>query len=199
VGEIQQGRYDHLLRRTTAQVGGGSKVGNALEDLFPVLEVENCPSELLRAVGWTLGAGQSDQLPAAGTRAAIQIFNPAGSGHLVVVTKVAVSTSAAAGIAQGPSFDALVTTSTAGQQRDTRATVLRQTVALIQEQDDGLVANLYFLFVSANVTHILEDPNDVAVLSPGTGWRITTIANDIRLRASFLYRERVAEPEELDF
>jgi len=199
MGRIQQTRYDNLIRRTTDQYGGGSKVGEALEDLFPVIDVENTPSELLRATGWKLGAGQSSQVPAAATRAAIQLFNPAGSGHLIVLTSVTVSVNTAGPLTSGPSFTALATTSTPGQQRDTRAAVLAETVGLIQEQDDGLVANLFSPFLAANVIFVQTDPNDIAVLTPGTGWRVSTNADDITLRVSFLWRERVANPAELNF
>lgn len=199
MGEIQQGRYDRLLRRTTAQVGPGSKVGNALEDLFPVIEVENTPSELLRATGWKLGAGQSARVPAAGLVAAIQLFNPAGSRHLITLTSVFVSVSAATNIASGPSFDALTRSSIPGQQRDTREGELRETVGLIQDEDSGAVANILQIFGLANILIPLTDPNDIAVLAPGTGWRLAAQTIDIALRVSFLWRERVAEPEELDF
>lgn len=199
MGEIQQGRYDRLLRRTAAQVGPGSKVGNALEDLFPVLEVENTPSELLRAVGWKLGAGQSVRTPAVGARAAIQLFNPAGSQHLIVLTKMLVGVRPFDRVNAGPSFDALVTASIAGQQRDTRDGVLSQTVGLIQREDNGLVANLLNFLLPDATTIEISDSNDIAVLAPGTGWRLTTGNLNTELNVSFFYRERVAEPEELDF
>lgn len=199
MGRIQQARYDHLLRRTTAQYGGGSKVGEALEDLFPVLEVESVPAELLRSVGWTLGAGQTVVGPAAGTRAVIQLFNPVGSGHLIVLTSYFFSITTAGEVAAGPSFDALTGSSLPGQQRDTRANILRNTVGLIQEEDDALVANLFNYRMEAQITVPISDQNDIAVLAPGTGWRLRTFAIDIPLRVSFLWRERVAEPEELNF
>lgn len=199
MGEIQQGRYDRLLRRTTAQVGPGSKVGNALEDLFPVLEVENCPSELLRAGGWKLGAGQTLRTPAVGLHSAIQLFNPADSRHLIVLTHVFLSADNNTLVSSGPSFAALTRASIPGQQRDTREGELRETVGLIQDEDDGLVANLLQTRLQTNVPQEQTDSNDIAVLSPGTGWRLTTAVADVALRVSFLYRERVAEPEELDF
>jgi len=199
MGRIQQSRYDHLLRRTTAQYGGGSKVGEALEDLFPVIEVENTTSELLRTTGWKLGAGQISITPAIGTRAAIQLFNPVGSGHLVVLTGIIFSSATSTEVRGGPSFAALTDTSTPGQQRDTRNGVLTRTVALIQEEDDGLVSNLINIRTASQVTQTISDPNDIAVLTPGTGWRMTTLGIDILLRMAFFYRERVGQPEEFNF
>jgi len=199
VGAIQQTRYDRLLRRTTAQYGGGSKLGEALEDLFPVMEVEDTPSELLRATGWILGAGQGNRAPAVGTKASIQLFNPAGSGNLVVLTDLFIGMAATTRCASGPSFSALTRASTPGQQRDTRNGELRRTVGLIQDEDDGLVSNLLNVQVIANETLHVQGHNDVAVLAPGSGWRVTTAVDDVTLRLSFFWRERVAQPEELDF
>jgi len=199
MGSIQQSRYDHLLRRTTAQYGGGSKLGEALEDLFPVLEVENTTSELLRATGWKLGASQRFRNPGAGTATRIQLFNPPGSGHLVVITQVLVGSEANDPVTMGPSFDALATLSVAGNQRDTREGVLRETVALNQTEDDALIASSVNIELLATPSFVLTDPNDVAVLAPGTGWRVGSTSVDRSLRVSFFYRERVAEPEELNF
>lgn len=199
MGEIQQGRYDRLLRRTTAQVGPGSKVGNALEDLFPMLEVESVPAELLRAVGWKLGAGQTTRTPAAGLFSAIQLFNPADSQHLFTLTRMIITVGTATTVQMGPSFTALTRASIAGQQRDTRETVLSETVGLIQDEDSGAVANLTSVFMQANTPFTLEDQNGIAVLAPGTGWRARTASIDVPLRIAFFWRERVAEPEELDF
>jgi len=199
MGRIQQARYDHLLRRTTAQYGGGSKVGEALEDLFPVLEVERVPAELLRSVGWTLGAGQTTVTPVPGTRAVIQLFNPVDSQNLIVLTSVFFSVTLDGEVSAGPSFDALTGFSIPGQQRDTRVGVLRNTVGLIQEEDDALVANLLNFRMEAQITQAVSDQNDIAVLAPGTGWRLRAFAVTVSLRVSFLYRERVAEPEELNF
>jgi len=164
-----------------------------------MLEVENTPSELLRAVGWILGAAQGNRAPAAGTKATIQLFNPVGSGHLIVLTDLFIGMASTTRCASGPSFSVLTRSSIPGQQRDTRDGELIQTVGLIQDEDDGLVSNLLNVQVIANETLHIQGQNDVAVLAPGTGWRVTTAVDDVTLRLSFFWRERVAEPEELDF
>ncbi len=45
--ELQQNRYDQLIRRVGGIIGPGSKVVEALGELFPVIDVENVPGELL--------------------------------------------------------------------------------------------------------------------------------------------------------
>jgi len=199
VGKILQGRYDRLLRRTTAQVGFGSKVGEALEDLFPTLDVENVPGELLRASGWILGMGRIDRTSAVGETNVQQIFNPAGSGHLITLTSVYISCNSNTAVSWGASFTELADASNPGQQRDTRDEEIRETVALFQRQDNGGGVVGGIAIISANTPLHLFDPNGIAVLAPGSAFRISTAGTNIRLATGWVFRERVAEPEELNF
>lgn len=199
MGNINQGRYDRLLRRTTAQVGPGSKVGNALEDLFPTLDVENVPGELLRASGWILGCGRTDRTSAIGTTNVQQLRNPPGSGQLITLTSVYISSNSNTAITWGPSFTALTDASVPGAQRDTRDGSIEPTVALLERQDAGVASAFGIAIVSANTPLHLFDPNGLAVLAPGGAFRLATAGTNIRLAVGWMWRERVAEPEELDF
>lgn len=199
MGNINQGRYDRLLRRTTAQVGPGSKVGNALEDLFPVLEVENAPIELLRASGWVVGMGQIFATSAVGTTPAHQLFNPPNSSKLVVLTHLSFVATAAVVIRYGPAFVALTDASIPGAQRDTRDGQIRSTVALLQREDDGVASTFAMRRLAASVQQEIFDQNGLAVLAPGSGFVLTSATTNVNLGTSWLWRERVAEPEELDF
>lgn len=199
MGLINQGRYDRMLRRTTAQVGPGSKVSNALEDLFPTLEVESAPMELLRAGGWTFGTGSVARTAAAGQTNNLALFNPADSGHLIVLTKFIFYANPSADMVMGPIFTSLTGSSLTGAQRDTRDGEIKGTVGRIQHQDNA-AASLFGLFRAvSNVNFILEDPNGIAVLAPGSGWQLHNPVVAATMRASFFWRERVAEPEELNF
>jgi len=199
VGNINQGRYDHLLRRTTAQVGPGSKVGNALEDLFPTLDVENAPMELLRASGWVFGTGFLAEVPSAGNNAAIALFNPADSGHLVVCTTININGPSAVDVMIGPIFTALASVNLPGAQRDTRAGAIAQTVARLQSDENATSSAFLRIPIVANVNTQLTDIDGYYVLAPGSGMQVFANTVDITIRAGFLWRERVAEPEELDF
>ena len=199
MGKILQGRYDRLLRRTTAQVGFGSKVGEALEDLFPTLDVEQAPMELLRAAGWKFGMGSRAATSAAGTFGSHQLFNRVGSGHLIVLTGLYITNAGADIMLFGPSFTQLVDSQGGGAERDTRAGVLSPTVGVTQEEDDGAPSLFGAVRVESNVTFKMEDPNGLAVLAPGTGFRLSGSALAQTLRTSWFWRERVAEPEELNF
>lgn len=199
MGDINQGRYDRLLRRTTAQVGPGSKVANALEDLFPVLDVERAPIELLRASGWFFASRSLSVTPAAGTVASIQLFNPVGSSRLMVLEYCGVRLVGAGAINEGPSFTALISTVAVGLQRDLRETVLSQTVGELQEEDDAALVVSGQVFLPAANTVDISSGRDYVVLGPGTGWLIKPAAVTVALSIHFRWRERVAEGEELEF
>lgn len=199
MGAIQQARYDEFIRRVTDQYGGGSKVGEALEDLFPVIEVENAPMELLRACGWRFGMGRANVTSAVGTTPAIQLFNPVNSGMLIVLTDCLIGAIATLQIEYGPTFVALATSSVAGAERDTRDGAIRPTVGRIQTENDGLGSAFGIVRVVANVPQRLSDQNGLAVLAPGTGFIFTSSSTNVLLQVGFMWREREAVPSELNF
>jgi len=199
MGRIQQGRYDELLRRTTAQYGGGSKLGEALEDLFPVIDVESLPMELLRACKWHFGQTAITIIPQVGTVATIQLFNPVGSSRLAVITKVILNATAITTVVFGPSFTTLTDSVSLGAQRDLRDGVIRGTICLMQEEDDATPSLFGRIIVPALASVQMDDPNGIAVLAPGTGYRFAVNAVTLGLTVTFFWRERVALPEELDF
>jgi len=200
MGSIQTTRYDELLRRTTDQYGGGSKVGEALEDLFPTLDVESLPMELMRASKWTFGSASMQITPAVGTRFVAQIFNPVGSGKLLVVENVYLHGNGTVDVLFGPTFVALVASSQSiGAERDTRAGVITPTVGRILELDDGAFAAFNSVRLTANVLHKISGSPDLAVLAPGTGLTFNFSTVNISGTVSAMWRERVALTSELDF
>lgn len=199
MGKILQGRYDRLLRRTTAQVGYGSKLGEALEDLFPVLDVESGPMELLRASGWHFGIAGIDVTAALGATNIHGLFNPAGSGQILVVTSVTATALATLNVVWGLSATALTGVINTSVERDTRLGTTLETVGVIARQDNGGTPVSGAARVLGNTPLYLSDPNGLAVLAPGTGFRVGTPDTNVRLLTSWFWRERVAEPEELNF
>ncbi len=91
MSELQQSRYDQLLRRVGDLKGPGSKASEILTEVFPTFDVEGYQGELQALNRRVLGIGASTILGAAGELAKIQLFNPAGSGLLITVTSVTFS------------------------------------------------------------------------------------------------------------
>ena len=196
--EINQNRYDQLLRRVADLKGHGSKINDALTELFPMFDVENTPMELMflnrnvPVMASSLLAGVSAEIPK------IQVFNPADSGTLVTITSVWISVEVDSFIEMDLT-DTALSTPVATKVRDTRAG--HQALALgelrVESSAGGIPTSWGAEVLALSPIHI-EDQNGVAVLAPGTGLTVDTVETNRSLRASFFWRERAAEPSELN-
>ncbi len=200
--EIQQNRWDRLIRRAGNIVGGGSQVNDTLNELFPVFDVENMPAEMLALSTTRLAFGGALLAAAAAEGPTIQIFNPVGSAQLITVTRAILSHDVAdTTVRWGITGSALTTGTSLEQFRETRfgfnATALptgqirtRSAVALANAA--GQIRTL------ANTPFELWDENGLAVLVPGTGFEMGVSAAQSTIRVTYYWRERVAEPSELN-
>jgi len=198
--DLQQTRYDQLIRRVGGIIGPGSKVAEALTELFPTIDVENVPGELLWLSGWRLGFGGAVITGAVGEAARVQLFNPVGSGKIVSVSQALISTSGTSTIRISVTTTALASGIGTELQRDTRGGVIENTTSQIRT--DSLVAladaTIQYRTV-ANVLTVIKDKNSIAVLAPGTGITFGHGSAAALLSVSFFYRERVALESELLF
>lgn len=196
--ELQTARYDNLVRRLGGLLGPGSKVTETLSELFPTFETENLPAELLFLGGWITGMGTQVVAASAGDISRVQVFNPVGSGKIAVLTDVFFE--GTLGILFWQVNETIFPAVATGITRDTHAgfavgTALvtggQTTVAgtpqagrLVLEQDIGL--------------HFFME-NGIAVLAPGSGVEFGFELTNRNLNATFIWRERVALPSELNF
>jgi len=192
VSELQQSRYDRLVRRAGGLIGPGSKVSDALSDLFPVIDVENMPGELLRLMETKLLIGGTQFAATAGNTTSIQVFNPADSGNLVVVSTAYVSGTSADNYVAGVSVAEFGTFVQRMVSRDTRGTKIIQGVAQIKTTSGVAFSSAGALTWRsvANSTHTLDDANGVAILFPGTGFFVQKFTNASIMNCGFLVRER---------
>jgi len=199
--EIQQNRYDQLIRRVTGSIGPGSKVAETITELFPMIDVENLPPELLVYAGWNAAFRSTAIGGVAGNENASQLFNPAGSGKIIVLTKVYVRSSVISVVNFTTSTTPLTSSNGFGVLRDFRATsgVPAAAVGNTRVQTGISIAAGGTLFIRSDRTMELEDVNGLAILIPGTGWSIGTITQNTALTVSYFWRERVAEQSELNF
>jgi len=198
VTELQQNRYDQLLRRVGDLKGPGSKVNDVLQELFPTLDVENVPGELLLLMATRIGWAGASKAPTAGKAAGIQLFNPAGSGHLVTVSTVWLAPSSTATYNWGTTTLPLATNTGLPKLRDTRNEGATRGVTELRTSPDAIALTSGIVRILGATTVSLNDENSFCVLAPGTG--LTFVGSvDATIRATFAYRERVAEPSELSF
>lgn len=198
--ELQQNRYDQLLRRVGDLKGPGSKVGEVLTELFPVLEVEGYQGELQALNRRRLGIGATFIVGAAGEIAKIQLFNPTGSGLLVTVTSMTISSTATQEVRYGGEVFTLAGGIGTQVPRDLRQGLTAfPTAQMFSESSVGVGPGNGVIALLADQSEILNDENGLFVLSPGTGLTVGAGVVATRITCTFFWRERAAEPSELNF
>ena len=198
--DLQQARYDQLLRRAGGLIGPGSKVSEVLAELFPVIDVESVPGELLKLMGTDIALGGTDTNGVAATNQHSQIFNPVGSGRICTVTHVAVRAETTQQIVYGLVNATLVSLTALTRMRDSRFVFNQRPVMEVRNGVNAAVAPANGRFwVQANTTYTLTDPNGVAVLHPGFGLEFSTSTVNTDFDVGYHWRERQAEESELNF
>ena len=197
--ELQQTRYDRLVRRVGGIIGPGSKVSEALAELFPVIDVERVPGELLRLGGTFLAFGGISVAAGAGVAARAQLFNPVGSGNIIAVSHVDVATQTTDILRYGVNNIAIATGVGTQLHRDLRTPITTLPVGEIRTQTSvALAPATGQIRILANVMWRLEDVNSVVILPPGSGLQIGASANNTTIFATFFWREREALDSELN-
>ena len=198
--ELQQNRYDQIMRRVGGMIGTGSKVSEVLTELFPVVDLERVPGELLLLGGTRLCIGSAIVTGAAGERARIQVFNPADSGTLVTVSSVVISTLTIQNIRWATTETALTTGLATEAFRDRRLTLPGRPVGAIRTDSTVAATDVHGLArLLASTPYFLTDRNSVAVLPPGSGFEVGADTVATAVIATFYWRERTAEQSELSF
>jgi len=198
--ELQQTRYDRLLRRVGGMVGGGSKVSEVIAELFPMIDVENVPGELLGLMGTDLCMGGGTIVGIAGQAPRTSIENPAGSGKLITVTDFWVSSTNSVIVRWGISNQSLANRLTTEVFRDTRKFAPNLPLGQIHQVSSVALAPATMQTrVLANTTLQISDENGIAVLAPGTNLQVGLNVLTSTILYGFYWRERIAEQSELNF
>lgn len=196
--DLQQARYDQLVRRVGGLYGGGAKVVEVLPEMFPVLELEDTTPELLALTGWRTGWQSTERLSGAANTSSSQLFNPAGSAQLVAITQLVFITNVTTNV-QMEIVTVQIGTGVSGLFRDSRFGVPRSTVAEASSLDGGAVGGGLRIFMTADEKFTIRDDNGIVVLAPGTGLSVGTTNNQIRLAVNYFWRERQALDSEINF
>lgn len=198
MADVQINRWDRLIRRVTGAVGARSILTTTLEDAFPVIDLENLPMELRSLAGMWSANGGAVLLAVAGDFSLIQLVNPPGSGHLVVLESCFVF---------GDSAEIKFTVD--GNERGGAAGIrafrdIRRTgtpVATIRTLQDTVDLASPTIRIRPAVVgttfHVNNQDKDLFVFPPGFGVSVQSDAVNEALTVIFLWRERVAEESEL--
>ena len=199
--EVQQTRWDRMIRRVSGSIGPGSRVSETISELFPVLDVERAPGELLVLAGTHICHGAAGATGAAAELANVILFNPPDSSNLITVTGISVGSNNAERIRIA------VDQSVAGAQTNTerfREGRLISPTALPVGQirtlsNPSQIAEQVDFRVLANESTFLKDENGLAVLSPDTKITVASTVATNTIFVTFWWRERAAQEAELQF
>ncbi len=195
--EVQQTRWDRIIRRVSGSIGPGSRVSETISEIFPMINLEDVPAELLLLGGTQICMGQTGTAGVAAEFAQSMIRNPGASGNIITVTQVIVRADAATAGTAGMTENTFATAGTQ-QIRDARAGVLGVPVGQCLSDSLGAVSPTFFrYFMNGTEDAILRDDNGLAVLPPGTAFSVGNLTANIGLSVGWMWRERPAEESEL--
>lgn len=198
MSEIQQNRYDQLLRRVADLKGPGSKVNDALGELFPMFDVENVPAELLLLAGTRLCIGTVFQTAGgAGLFSTAILRNNLGTGVIARLIEIHVIFAGADAVF-GPTLNS-DTASGSAAFTDTR--VFGEGTALVTQGNNNLavVGSTFWVGgMSADNNYVWTPPPAIGVIAPGSGFQVTGNLANTAIRVNFMWLERVAQPSELN-
>ena len=197
--EIQQNRYDQLLRRVCGMIGTGSKVAEGLSELFPTIDVERVPAELLILMGTRTCMGGGTITGAAGQAGKAQLFNPVDSGMLITLTDIHISCGVNTTVRWGVANQILGGHIQTQRFTDTRKSFTQLPVGQVHQLSAVALAP------ATNQTRVLavtdlwiQTKGAIAILSPGHGLTVGVDENATTIFFGFNWRERPAEPSELE-
>jgi hypothetical protein len=192
--EILAARFNRVLTRIFAMVGQPAPAPVLNDVVSPGITLESDRAEWKFHSGEKLSGNQASLGAVAAQFGKIQLFNPAGSGILVIVDRIEVALGVPDAVAFYVYNTAFATLANAPVALDTRwvGPPVVQTRTLSDGTQPG--SNWFSAFVLANALLIYDQP---VILAPGTGIYATTITANELIRTSYIWRERVAETGEL--
>jgi len=196
--ELQQNRYDQLVRRSSGIIGPESKVGEVIPELFPTIDLEDPPAELQILGGTRICFGGSTLVAVGGMAGRYQLFNPANSGHVITLTEFVFSASASIVVRYGV---VNIVIATAGTQRfaDTRPDFTGLPVGQVNQLSSVAQAPATGQFrILASTPGRMSDRKGLFVLGPGTGLEVGSNSNSVITNCTFHWRERPALSSELN-
>jgi len=193
--ELQQNRYDQLLRRVGDLKGPGSKVNDALTELFPMIDVENVPSELLLLSGTRLCIGRGFEAALAANFGQIMLRMPGGTGSIATILSVIVFSPTAQALTLGPTLNTYTNTEV---EAFTDGRIFGQGTVAKVLGDRLLVVGSNFMHHQVNGVDatVYTPPRGFAVVTPGTAFSVSNTVVNTAIEVSFLWTERVGQPSE---
>lgn len=199
MGRLQTARLENFIRRWGSIKGPGSVLSETLGDVFPILDLENLTPENRLTAGISMVAGSASGLGGVAQLGGAQFINPADSGSLLTLTKLRLFTSAGQTVNCGLTttlFTAFINT----RNLDSRSPQNFNGSALAGGNTNTASSLGDFIVLTrSNIDYILDVPQGIAVMRPGTAFQVTASVTNILISATFWGYTRLAEPSELSF
>ncbi len=198
--ELQQNRYDKLLRRVGGLIGAKSMVNDALGELFPTIDAETLHAELLLLADWKMAHGAINLPASVGDINKTQLFNPVDSGNLVVPTRISIFSPTGDNIRYLLTSVPLTDLTANMELFDSRVGIAVIPVAQVRSLvSPAGVANFGEIVTLAFDLYVFDIPYGMCVLAPGTGLTVAHTVTGVPFIVDYQWRERVAEQSELQF
>ena len=197
--EVQQTRWDRLVRRVSGSIGPGSRVSETISELFPVLEVERLVAELFILSGTRLCWQSTERPPSVGEVTSSQLINPADSGTIITISRFDVKVIPTS-VWQAQITDTLFTVGlVSGLFRDGRLGTARETTGKVASVDNVPTGGGLRVGPINAQPFVVLDENSICTLAPGQAFQVGTVGTNIVMTVNYYWRERAAEPSELQF
>lgn len=195
---LNQNRYDQLLRRVGDLKGPGSKVNDALTELFPMIDVENVPAELLILSGARLCMANTFTAAGGATFFGHSFLrNNVRSGVIARLIYIQASMPLQT-VNLGPTLNSAAANGVRAFA-DTR--IFGEGTALVtQASNNNLTTGVQFLVIptQTNGNFEFEPPAAISVIAPGAAFMVSNNTVNTSLRVNYIWVERVAQPSELN-
>jgi len=199
MSELQMNRWDRLMRRIGNIVGARSIVTTALEDVFPILNMEDRSGELMLLGQKRLSGGGTFSAAVVGERSFFGLQNPVDSGHIIVITMMAFDTTSTQ-VRINVDLAAFATTNLSGTKnfRDLRLTGSPVGALVADSQVATMAAYNTWRPVPGQVTLFNHRAEGWFVLAPGSAINVQNEGANLGITGSWEWYERVLEESELN-
>jgi len=198
--EVQQTRWDRIIRRVSGSIGPGSRVSETLTEVMPVIDLERVPAELLLLGGTRMAMGFSTEPAVVDNFQLSMLSNPAGSNAIITLYSLSMSSTGTAGFGLNTTRDTYANTNlTTTEFTDGRLLPSQIPVGAILDVASVVAATESYLLITPLGDSVVFAPRPaIAVLTPGTAFSVANRQLNKTLLVNYTWTERPAEESELN-
>lgn len=195
--EIQVGRYNGILHKLMGMKEGAPSP-QLSGDIVPGIILEADRPEWKFLAGEHLCMGGLALAGTAAEKGAVELWNPPGSGTLIVIEKIQMTCGTNPSEFWAGHQGVALASQAGGAYLDSRLNRGSQvTVGQTRFDTDGavlLTTVIYRMHTLARTPLVIDTP---VILTPGNGWAVVCTTDNEPIDVAFSWQERTLEPSEL--